>query len=148
MVDTLFSILDFNKFKDMMIAFKLDNVNATAIVNNTVDSFSTYHADLMDDAYNLLKDEEDNKNWKVTHQDENRSIYVMEGKTDFNLKVVKDIAQLRKFVSVFRGVNYDKIKDFIGDFGKWITCDTIKAQGGPMSWMNNMKEVKRIDEDS
>lgn len=73
-VDTLFSILDFNKFKDMMIAFKLDNVNAKATVNNTVDSFSTYHADLMDDAYNLLKDEEDNKNWKVTHQDENRSI--------------------------------------------------------------------------
>lgn len=39
-VDTLFSILDFNKFKDMMIAFKLDNVDSTAAVNNTVDSFT------------------------------------------------------------------------------------------------------------
>lgn len=102
----------------------------------------------MEDAYNLLKDEEDSKNWKVTHQDQQRTMYIMDEKPNLNLKVCKDFKELRKFVSVFKGVNYEKIKDFIGDFGKWITCDTIKSQGGPMSWMNNMREVKRFDEDS
>lgn len=104
-VDTLFSILDFNKFKDMMVAFRTDNLSAKGVVDNTVNSFSAYHADLMDDAYTLLKDESDNKNWKLTHEEKSRSIYILEGNSNLNLKVCKDFTQLRKFVSVFKGVN-------------------------------------------
>lgn len=59
----------------------------------------------MDDAYNLLKDEEDSKNWKVTHQDQQRTMYIMYEKPNLNLKVCKDFKELRKFVSVFKGVN-------------------------------------------
>lgn len=69
-------------------------------------------------------------------------------KLKYKLKVCSDFKQVRKFVGIFKGVKYDKIQHFVGDFQKWLTCDKIRSKGGPMSWMNNVKEVKRIDENT
>lgn len=37
---------------------------------------------------------------------------------------------MRKFTANFPKVKFDKVKDFIGDFGKMLTSDGIKKGGG------------------
>jgi len=93
----------------------------------------------MNDSMNLINENKDNADWKITHQEHNRTIYVLEDKsiTKDSLKLCKDFTQVRKFTAIFKQVKYEKIKDFMGDFGKWVTNDMLKSQGGPMSWMNN-----------
>jgi hypothetical protein len=148
-VDTLFSLLDFNKFKEMMLAFKSDSMKSTNKVNNTIEGgFDTFHTDLMEDSMNLLINDTDNAAWKVTHEDTKLKISVLDdpNKLKYKLKTCPDLSQIRKFSSQFTGVKFDKVKGFIGDFQKWITCDKLRSQGGPMTWMNKVNEVKRIDE--
>jgi hypothetical protein len=78
-VDTLFSLLDFNKFKEMMLAFKSDSLKSAHKANNAIEGgFDKFHSDLMDDSMNLLINDADNAAWKVTHEDSTRKISVLD----------------------------------------------------------------------
>lgn len=46
------------------------------------------------------------------------------------LKTVKEAKEMRKFTVNYNKVKFDRVKDFVGDFGKMMTCEGMTKSGG------------------
>ena len=119
-----------------MLSFKgqfSTEYNATAI-NDITDIFDQFHKDVFEDAYNLCIKDINSSEWELTHSgtDELKTMaYRMDGKKlNTSLNTVKEAKKMRKFTVNFKNVKFDKVKNFICDFGKMITSEGMTKSNG------------------
>jgi len=118
-----------------MLSFKSEGTEFTATaINDISNTFDKFYKDAFEDAYNLNIKDIDSPDWELTHSgtDELKTMaYRMDGqKLKTSLNTCKEAKEMRKFTVNFKQVKFDKVKNFIGDFGKMMTCEGMAKAGG------------------
>lgn len=143
-IDTLFSILDFQKFKEMMLAFKLNkiDVKGTSTIEEFTDDWAELRAKLKEDAYILINNQTGH-GWKMTHDYKDRKAYCLDNVDFFKgkLKCLEQFHELTKMDVIMRNVNFEELNDTMQDGDAMLK--NMQEQGG--NWMEECKFVKKWD---